>query len=88
MFSENTLSGLGSLTPHLSLRGNSRTGATFPAHKKSHNPQPQQEGGRGVKMGTERWGVKCMGGHFRVVLGECWPRWFRVFSESTLSGCR
>ena len=31
------------ITPHLSLWGNSRTRATFPTHKKSHNPHPQGE---------------------------------------------
>ena len=35
------------ITPHLSLRGNSRTRATFPTHKKSHNPHPPGRGGRG-----------------------------------------
>ena len=40
------------ITPHLSLWGNSRTRATFPTHKKSHNPHPQGEGGKGVNMGT------------------------------------
>ena len=34
------------ITPHLSLWGNSRTRATFPTHKKSHNPHPQRRGGR------------------------------------------
>ena len=40
------------ITPHLSLWGNSRTRATFPTHKKSHNPHPQGESGKGVNMGT------------------------------------
>ena len=40
------------ITPHLSLWGNSRTRATFPTHKKSHNPHPQGERGKGVNMGT------------------------------------
>ena len=40
------------ITPHLSLRGNSRTRATFPTHKKSHNPHPQGERGKGFNMGT------------------------------------
>ena len=40
------------ITPHLSLWGNSRTRATFPTHKKSHNPRPQGERGKGVNMGT------------------------------------
>ena len=34
------------ITPHLSLWGNARTRATFPTHKKSHNPHPQGEGGQ------------------------------------------
>ena len=36
-----------------------RQGPTFPAHEKSHDPQPQErEGGREgeVNMGTECWG--------------------------------
>ena len=33
-----------------------RTRATFPTHKKSHNPHPQGGGGEGVKMGTLHWG--------------------------------
>ena len=37
------------ITPHLSLWGNARTRATFPIHKKSHNPHPQGEGGRGSR---------------------------------------
>ena len=44
------------ITPHLWLWGNARTRATFPTHKKSHNPHPQGEGGKGVKMGTLHWG--------------------------------
>ena len=44
------------ITPHLSLWGNARTRATFPTHKKSHNPHPQGGGGEGVKMGTLHWG--------------------------------
>ena len=43
-------------TPHLWLWGNARTRATFPTHKKSHNPHPQGGGGKGVKMGTLHWG--------------------------------
>ena len=39
-------------TPHLSSGGNARTRATFPTHKKSHNPHPQGERGKGVNMGT------------------------------------
>ena len=46
------------ITPHLSLRGNSRTRATFPTHKKSHNPHPQGERGKGFNMGT----LHCGGG--------------------------
>ena len=37
------------ITPHLSLWGNARTKATFPTHKKNHNPHPQggeREGGQ------------------------------------------
>ena len=39
----------------------SENAPTFPTH---------EEGGRGVNMGTERWGrgLKCMGGIF----GSCW----------------
>ena len=44
------------ITPHLSLWGNARTRASFPTHKKSHNPHPQGGGGKGVKMGTLHWG--------------------------------
>ena len=40
------------ITPHLSLWGSSRTRATFPTHKKNHNPHPQGERGQGVNMGT------------------------------------
>ena len=43
------------MTPHLSLWGNARTRATFPTHKKNHNPHPQGGGGKGVKMGTLHW---------------------------------
>ena len=39
------------LTPHLSLWGNARTRATFPTHKKSHNPHPQGGGGEGGQNG-------------------------------------
>ena len=39
------------ITPHLSLWGNARTRATFPTHKKSHNPHPQGGGGEGGQDG-------------------------------------
>ena len=43
------------ITPHLPLKGNARTRATFPTHKKNHNPH-RGERGKGVKMGTLHWG--------------------------------
>ena len=39
------------ITPHL-FWGNARTTATFPNHKKSHNPHPEGGRGKGAKMGT------------------------------------
>ena len=39
------------ITPHLSLWGNARTRATFPTHKKSHNPHPQGGEGEGGQYG-------------------------------------
>ena len=74
-----------------SLRGNAKTGATFPAHKKK--PQPAIR--RGRREGGLRWvqnvglGIKCMGAAFGSCWAsvgwvgfECWPRWFRVFFEN------
>ena len=59
------------ITPHLSLWGNSRTRATFPTHKKSHNPHPQGERGKGVNMGT----LHCRG------VGGCLPNLDHIYRE-------
>ena len=39
------------ITPHLSIWGNARTRATFPTHKKSHNPHPRGGEGEGGQDG-------------------------------------
>ena len=73
------------ITPHLSLWGNARTKATFPTHKKSHNPHPhtgEREGGQDLYITLG--GVACQTWIIYIIVYNTWYTYMTIYDNKNI----